>query len=233
MDVVAGAIERIDHPAQRWPACGMLASSLAVGRMLRQRLFTNESMIRKRPQHDPADLPLRGEIRLGDEVARPLVRHAEPSDPVEQNTAACPGRGLTHLKGSVWYRHLHGGLRMEMNECEGMAEHHHNGVRNKRRFRRLDRIRSSRSRHTRDILKDRSALEGRRPFGRDARRSVGMLGIPTDRSSEKGHDGLSTNISHRGRLKPRPGRGERRLRNPTRGYPGLQVHIGAIGKVVF
>ena len=108
--IVARAIEWIDHPSQRRPACRRVGCGLAVRCVLGQRFFADESMIGKGPQHDPANLPLRGEIGLGDEVSGPLVRHAESADPVEEHTAARPGRSLTDGEGIGGYRWLHGGL---------------------------------------------------------------------------------------------------------------------------
>jgi hypothetical protein len=78
--------------------------------VLRQRLLADEAMIGKRPEHDLADLPLRGEIGLGDEVAWPLVRHAEPADPVEEHAAARAGSSLTDPEGIGGNRRLHGRL---------------------------------------------------------------------------------------------------------------------------
>ena len=92
----------------------MLASGLAVGRMLRQRLFTDEAMIGKRPQHDLANLPLRSEIRLGNEIARSLVRHAKPADPVEEHAATRAGSSLTDPECIGGNRRLHGGLASEI-----------------------------------------------------------------------------------------------------------------------
>ena len=92
VNIVGGAVERVDDPAgasarvaggaRRWLALvtvGLLADEAVVGKGLR---------------HDPANLFLRGVVGLGDKIPRPLGRGAEAADPVEEHRAARPGGGF-------------------------------------------------------------------------------------------------------------------------------------------
>ena len=66
MDVVRGAVERIDDPAE---PRGRVVSRLGVG----QGLFADEAVLGKGREHDPPDLTLGGEVGLRDVVALPLL----------------------------------------------------------------------------------------------------------------------------------------------------------------
>jgi len=102
--VVARAVERIDHPPNRWLFGRCPAQSAGRARVLGNGFLTDESMLGKGLEHHAADLSLRSEVGLGDKIARTLVRHAESAHPVQEHLPPRASRGLTYLQGTVWDR---------------------------------------------------------------------------------------------------------------------------------
>jgi hypothetical protein len=92
VDVVAGAVERIDMPAK---TAGIPRPAMAV---VVDRFLADEAVVGESLEDDSPDLALRGDIGLGDEVARPLVRHAELAEPFLEHAAPGTRGRLTDLE---------------------------------------------------------------------------------------------------------------------------------------